>query len=733
MDGSSRRVRVGRPALLQIATAVIMLLSAPCAGASPALGFAPSTTASPLTDPSQIEKLTSLAYTWGLPAEFVYRFGRFNYLATAPRNQLGGFGTAAAWNNNGTNAGDASVIYLNAMLDLSGENQRGGTKELVLTVPPSWKNYYVVNVLDSFVNSIGSIGTRTTPGVAPQTYLLAGPTSKYAHQRVALINGYPYRVLTSDTNLNWVLIRIRADMLVPPSSSASGFQIENTVVQRFALTSLRAFEANNHRPTYFRPNQYTPTPSQLQQAQFWHNAPSSALQFFEQMGVSLNQNPLPTARTGLHGSPLQLLPPWVVPQYGAKNVFLNPSYGQRRTLALFRPLGLTEHGFKVPSNWGPSQLQTLQNGYVNGQAAVRSRLLSTNVTAATNYWSYLNDKIGTYPNTPDGYLLRAGIVLAGGSANVPLDAVYAQINSVGGTDTAQLDGNNTYKLTFTPPRARSSGVPIVGTLPPTVNDLAGNPRAFWSIHAYQLDTSESGAPFITQASVLNTAYSQANSDVIAVDPRSNTITVKRTAWSPLTASTPIIFGSTAAKYGLKPNTPYFVANTPKINVDAKTRTQTYTFGVSAIWRQELSPNNVPIQGTTGTAGPTLPLVNPGGRIALKWGPVQPVSQLGSQQLSSGRLAKNPDGSVTIWIGPTLPPGAPATNWLPTPSSAYYATAYPGVQVPTSIRPMIRIYYPTPGSNTEASILPPPDGSMLSTYVFPALQKVGRPNAQRPGQ
>jgi hypothetical protein len=104
--------------------------------------------------------------------------------------------------------------------------------------------------------------------------------------------------------------------------------------------------------------------------------------------------------------------------------------------------------------------------------------------------------------------------------------------------------------------------------------------------------------------------------------------------------------------------------------------------------------------------------------------VQPVSQLGSQQLTSGRLARNADGSVTLWIGPSLPAGAPATNWLPTPSTAYLQTVY-GRTLPTpQIRPMLRIYYPTPGSNTAASILPPPDGSMTSTWVPPAITKVG---------
>lgn len=121
-------------------------------------------------------------------------------------------------------------------------------------------------------------------------------------------------------------------------------------------------------------------------------------------------------------------------------------------------------------------------------------------------------------------------------------------------------------------------------------------------------------------------------------------------------------------------------------------------------------------------GPISNLTNPGGTVNLQWGPIQPVSQLGSQQLTSGKLAKNPDGSVTIWIAPTLPPEAPATNWIPTPSTAYYEKLYPGVSVSTQIQPITRIYYPAPGSDTQASILPPPNGSMGATYVYPALQQ-----------
>jgi hypothetical protein len=114
-----------------------------------------------------------------------------------------------------------------------------------------------------------------------------------------------------------------------------------------------------------------------------------------------------------------------------------------------------------------------------------------------------------------------------------------------------------------------------------------------------------------------------------------------------------------------------------------------------------------------------------GSGTLNWGPVQPVSQLGSQQITSGKLAPNPDGSYTIWFGPTLPADAPATNWIPTPSLASLQAIYGADAALTApqIRPMLRIYYPTPGSDTAASILPPPNGSMKATWVIPAVQQV----------
>jgi hypothetical protein len=711
LAGKSLLWRHGLAALVASA-AVAALISTPAEA---------RTTDSPsrLTDPAQIETLAADAYKWAVASEYVYRFENYNNLVTAPVNAWGGGQTAAAWNNNATNAGNASVLYLQALLDLSGKKHRGGTKELVLTVPPSASNYYVVNLLDAFINTVGSIGTRTTPSKSEQTYLLAGPTSKYAHRKTARIKGFTYRVLPFDTNLGWILTRIRADTLVPASDPRSAASILTNVVKRFAISTRADFEAAGHKPDYFQPGRYTPTQKQVGLAAQWQNTPTSAIAFFGQAGESLTQSPLPKKQTGLNGTALRALPSWIFPQADATRRYFNPSYRQAGTLARFKPLGLTGDGFRIPGNWGPDQVNALQAGYEDGQQQLQAYSTMLNATPETNFWSYLNDGVGTYPNTSDGYQNRATAVIQGGSANPPVDAVYPTINNLDGTNATQLDGNNTYKLTFLPAVTDPAALPVVGTLPPTVNGSDGNPLGLWSVHVYHLDSTQVAAPFISQATVQNTAYSSADIAVTAVDAATDTITVEPSAWGPLVASSPILFDSSAAQYGLTPGVPYYVANTPT----AQSSPTTYSFKVSTTWKQPLSAAHVPIQGRNGAPGPIVDLINPGGSVVLKWGPIQPVTQLGSQQLSSGRLVKNDDGSVTIWIAPTLPAGAPETNWIPTPSSSYFGGIYPGVAVPTQIRLITRIYYPTPGSNTTASILSPPNGSARATWVTPALVKV----------
>ena len=692
------------------ATAVAAPSPSPPPGTTAAAARTPSTVA---MNPKRIKALTAKAYTWGLAPEFVRRFAKYNSLINAPINQLKYGSTAAAWNTSGTNAGDASVLYLNSFVDFT------KTDALVLTVPPSRNQYYVVNYLDNFINTVGSIGTRTTPQSKATSYLLVGPESQYAGRKRVTIKGFRYRVMASDTNLNWMLIRIRADSLIEasdPSSTASVFQDVN---KKFALNRISAFANNGNKPVYPKKFITSPTKQQVKRAKKYKNTPTSATRFMKQLGSSLKKSPLPTRDTALSGTPLKALPAWVTPQYRAEKIYRVPSFPQQSTLAKFAPIGLTADGFTVPSSWGKRQMQALQAGFAKGAAVVQKASDLGTPSAANNFWTFDNTMIGTYANTKPGYLFRASVVINGGSANLPPDAVYPVVNTLDGT--TPLDGNNTYSITFTPPTPGDDDYPVVGTIPPLVENSAGDPRGFWSLTLYQPDASEVSAPFLPQSSVLNTSYSTAGTEVVSVDAGADTVTVPAPGWGPLVASSAVLFAGDAADYGLTPGAVYYLTSTP--TTSGKGSNKTYTFSVSQEWLQDISTGDVPIQNS-GAPGPVVDLSSPSGAGALMLGMVQPVSQLGSQQITSDNLAVNPDGSYTIWLGPQLPSGAPASNWIPTPSTQYYESLYPGQDIDTTIRPMLRMYYPTPADDPP-SILPYGSGStkLTSSWIPPLLQLV----------
>ena len=670
----------------------------------------PAAVAGPATDPAVIKALAAQAYVWGLGPEFIERFSKYNTIIGAPFNALKYGSVPAAWNNDATNAGDASVLYISGFVDFD------QSPELVLTVPPSRDQYYVVAYYDAYANSIGSIGTRTTPSDAMTSYLLVGPKSPYAHMQTAKIHEYDYPVMASDTNVNWFLIRVLTNTLIDASDSTSVPSVYNGVVKKFALNTLQEFETNGHQPVY--PASFVlppPTPEQVREAAPYQNAPTDAVVFFNQLGTAVAHNPIPNRGTGLSGTALIDLPAWIVPQYGATTIYLVPSYGQKRIFDSFAPLGLTEKGFRIPADWGNAQLQALQDGYELGQQILQKFIASAASGPSTNYWGILNDIVGTYPNNALGYLYRSLIVVEGGVANIGLDAVYPTVAG----NPAPFVGNHTYKVTFTVPSSNPT-LPVAGIYPPMVSDSSGNPKGFWSIHVYATDPTQSAAPFIAQTSVLNTSYSTADTAVLSVDPATNSMMVSAPSWGTLVASTPILFGGDTSAYGLTPNTVYYVASAPIPNADQTT----YTFQISAQWLQTLSAGNVPIQGPGGQPGPIVDLLSPAGAGALQYGVVKPVTQLGSSQLAANQLARNADGSLTMWFGPMLPAGAPASNWIPTPSTAYYSTLYSN-QVSTAFQLTLRMYYPTPG-NEPPSILPCTRacGKVLhESYIPPVVELV----------
>ncbi len=161
----------------------------------------------------------------------------------------------------------------------------------------------------------------------------------------------------------------------------------------------------------------------------------------------------------------------MVPQHGATTVYVVPSYGQTEKLDWFAPIGLTKAGFRMPPNWGEVQ-KALQAGYRLGQKTLLEFIAAGTPGTDTNYWGVLNNVVGTYSSNTEGYLYRSLIVVEGGVANIPLDAVYPTATG----NPTQLDGNQTYKVTFTPPCPPYPTLPAVGIYPPMVSDSSGNPK-----------------------------------------------------------------------------------------------------------------------------------------------------------------------------------------------------------------------------------------------------------------
>ncbi len=691
---------------------------------------------STVTDPTIIQELAKAAYVWSLPLEFTYRFGIYNALMTADVNSLAYAAQPAAWNNASTNGGNSSVLYINGILDLTGDTA------LVYTLPNPSTNFTVSQFLDAFVNTFADPGSRTTPGAAdPTSYLLVGPDSPYASSRTVTIGGFTFPVMASDTNRAQVLARVLAPTLVPATESDSAYNTLLNVSHGIKLNTLEEFLANGGPVA---PDTYAgkiPTARERAEAANYQNTPDNAIDFFAQVGASLQLNELPTQATCLGGTPISKLPSWVVPQPGATKTYYTPSAGQAGALALFEPLGLTQSGFRVPCNWGTEQLAALELGWEDGRKFIQTQSTQS-ATADTNWWVYTNAKWGTYENTLAGYTTRAVGVILGGFPSLVADGMYA-VQDYEPDTAVPLDGGNVYSVTFGP--WDNVTLPADSILPPLMLNDDGSQVGFWSITLYQPGLGEAVCPCLSQASVLNTHYSETKTEVLSVNASTNTITAKVPFGSTLIASSPVLFGAAASEYGLQPDVAYFLVAAPTVHAD-----QSVTFQISATWLQRLSTDpgdpGTPVQ-YSGAAGPVVQLTQ--GATPLTYGMVQPVSQLGSSEINKGLLKQNvdasgnPNGTYTIWLAPSreaaLKAGAFIENWIPTPSQEYLHSLYgSATAVNSDISPIFRIYAPQPG-DAPPSILPCPtctasqtvggdqgkglpDPALLATYRFPLLLK-----------
>jgi hypothetical protein len=484
---------------------------------------------------------------------------------------------------------------------------------------------------------------------------------------------------------------------------------------------------------------YTPDDQSIVDALAWKDSPSDACSFFSQIGKSLVINPLPNRSVGLSGTSLKKIPSFIVPQAVGINRYYAPSAGQASTLAKFASIGLTKKGFKVPSNWGKRQIKAFYEGFDEGVNKIANQLKQP-ADKETNYWKYLNQNFGVYPNTVQGYQYRSIGVIAGGFPNIPKDGFYTKQDSY--SDGTELDGNSTYSITFGSSTSVSSALPVEGILPPLSHYKNGDAIGYWSLSIYQRGLGVAACPCVSQASVLNTFFTSDSGRVISVNPDQNAnITVEAPyEGAILTESTAIMFEgdlNVLKDYGLVSGKAYYIIAPPVTSISDVNGKALYTFSISETWQQDLSiaagDTGTPIQNT-GKAGPLKVLQS--NTSALKFKIIQPVVQLGSEEIKSKQLQQNLDGSYTLWLAPSLdslPKGVEASNWIPTPSTEYLQSIY-GKDTPlnTTIQPIIRIYSAQPG-NKPPSILPckasidcvPPmsRATGYASYLFPLIKKV----------
>jgi hypothetical protein len=156
-------------------TMAVVSLAIAVAGLMPTGALARSTTlgsVSPLTDPAKIEKLAQKAYVWGVAPEFVYRFSKYNEFVTAPVNTFGGVSEPSAWNNQGTNAGNSSALYLNGEIRgrQRGENMAAvGEKQMAIDSVRAPPRPPIANVSERAPDAgiLMSDGRRSCPVVQP--------------------------------------------------------------------------------------------------------------------------------------------------------------------------------------------------------------------------------------------------------------------------------------------------------------------------------------------------------------------------------------------------------------------------------------------------------------------------------------------------------------------------------------------------------------------------------------
>ena len=678
-----------------------------------------------LTDDEAEIALSAMAATlWSYPLNETHRFYNLDTVAQASVNELFKPAFAASWlNKNSAPAPNASVLYMTAWLDLS-QTRDSDSGERVLHLPANPDDhYYVLAVLDSYINTVGSFGTRDPingDSKASQLILLAGPDSPYYEQAGSTVeitddagNQTSMHVLQVDTSRAWITARINTNTLDAESMAATRSFIngsEEGTRKGFQLTSLSEFKAKGTVP-YSAPITESSSGIDVDAARLrWGTIPTSALRFFEQVDQALTLNPVPNQLDAQSSTPASYQI-WVdnqnVNQDPSNRPYQPPSAldtEQRAALnERFAPIGLNlSTGFNKP-NWSARDEVIFEASYQAALELLRGATteLVKGQKDTNNGWNITNDNIGVYPNQWEDWLVRAGTAVDGGAANIPNDAVYptTQIDQHG----HELTSTHTYRITIPSFRPEADN-PV---------ESNGPARGFWAFTIYQPNPGNAYQPFLIENAISNTTYSPINATATLTDDgRLKTRTPGN--WNSGTAEgTALITGSEIGVEGLDANTTYYVKTA--VEVDGG---RNLLLTLSSDYNPDFSARGIPIGGS-GSAGSAINITG-STDSSLEFGWINPVAQLGSNQQegissSDTTLQAQSDGSIRLQLS-SLEPQSDTQNWLPTPLATGSGSSHP--REASKFQVMARYYWPT---SDGQSIL---NKSTPELYLPPRVERLG---------
>ena len=659
----------------------------------------------------QIVDATIHAVVWGYPIQETYRLRKLDTAKQADPNKLFKPRYAANWlNKNSSPAPDASVLYVTGWLDLNEGEQ-------VLWVPsnPGGDNYFVWAILDSYINNVASIGPRTQQADALNNgafYLLAGPSSEHYKSKswtasnLGPNNDQEMPIIKIDTPYAWITARFDTDTLSETGlgTTRSFINGDGNAGSGFQLGTLNTFNTTGAIP--YTPPTTNPKSAPKSEAAYG-STPDLARVFFKQLGQSILDNPIPALRTDVDKVDINIpeIIPWLddinsVQQPNPDNNDYQPPSAlddakKIRLNQLFEPIGLNlSSGFTLPDDWSAKEHEVFQNAYSFTQKLLdKATMDDTSGLRDTNYWKLVNTEIGIYPNQWKNWLVRSGVAIEGGAANIPNDAVYptTQKDSDGKTLTSM------YNYTITLPRLNGgNGI-----------DSYGPADGFWSYTVYQPNPGSAYQPFLIENSISNRFYSPTNKT--ATLTADGWLSAEKPAnWNDSTAlGTALYTGTSSTIGGLKASTTYYVSDIQESN------DSTLLFKVSDRYRPDLNligrngTAGVPIGGA-GSPGASLQLSGIGSSQTFGW--INPVSQLGSAQL--GSLQVNNNNEIVLHLRANGP-NSGLSNWLPTPNSGYNKASY-------HFEAMARFYEPTTG---DPSILASTDRPITDAlYIPPGIER-----------